>query len=199
MFNNSFFSEEVRPATVADRQDLIHIIRHSFSNDPCFQWITEKSTHKNSLEELSRYVVEEALAKGRVYINIDKTAAALWHSEQQEAFSLQYIKRNIRFLLQLGLQTVKRSLNLVATTNKQTQEHRKYLYLSCIGVLPEAQGKGFAKKLILPMLNQAKEQNLAVFLETANTTNVSIYKKMGFNLANSITIDGLNLYYMRLS
>lgn len=198
MLDNRFFTEDVRVATAADRQDLIRIIRHSFQHDPCFQWITAKSGHKNKLDELSRYVVEEALAKGKVFISIDKNAAALWHSEQEEAFSFAYVKRNIRFLLQLGLRTVTRSLSLVSATKKEIPIQGKYIYLSCIGVLPEAQGKGLAKKLIMPALHQAKEKNIDVFLETANTVNVDIYQRMGFNLNNNIRIEGLDLYYMRL-
>lgn len=198
MLDNVFFSEDVRLANLADRKDLIRIIRTSFQHDPCFRWITEKSRHRNKLEELSRYVVEETLSKGQAYISRDKNAAALWHSEQQEVFSYSYIKRNLRFLLTLGIETVKRSLNLLSATKNQIPQG-KYMYLSCIGVLPEAQGKGFAKKLIMPVLNQAKMENIDVFLETANDMNVTIYQKMGFNLTKNVKIGGLSLYLMKLN
>ena len=58
--------------------------------------------------------------------------------------------------------------------------HHKYAkephwYLMSIGVAKEFQGKGFAKKLILPMLDYLDKNGQSCYLETHNFRNVAYF------------------------
>ncbi len=76
-----------------------------------------------------------------------------------------------------------------------------YWYLQVIVVDPEYQGKGFASKLIRPIIEKAKKNNQNIFLETQNTTNVGIYKKYGLEPIIETVLPETNIkhYCMRLS
>jgi GNAT superfamily N-acetyltransferase len=66
-----------------------------------------------------------------------------------------------------------------------------------IGVLPKAQGKGYASRLLNPILNKMSRVSIPVYLETANVNNVGIYQNKGFKTYNTWFKNGLELYYMK--
>jgi len=47
-----------------------------------------------------------------------------------------------------------------------------------------------------PMIQRMKEKLIPVFLETANLLNVDIYKKKGFKIFNTLTIEDQKLFLM---
>lgn len=63
----------------------------------------------------------------------------------------------------------------------------KHWYLQAIGVDPKFQGKGYAGKLIRPMLAKIDIQHLPCYLETFEE-NVPIYERFGFRIIESASI-----------
>jgi GNAT superfamily N-acetyltransferase len=65
-----------------------------------------------------------------------------------------------------------------------------------MAVDPQERGKGNAKKLILPIIDTYKEQNIPITLETANTDQIDLYKHLGFRLVKTISGEktGINQY-----
>ena len=70
-----------------------------------------------------------------------------------------------------------------------------YWYLGVVVVDPDCQGKGFASKLIKPMLAKADEQNHKVYLETQNPNNIPIYEKYGFVTVSEHKIPGSDVFH----
>jgi len=187
----------IRPATSADRQAVIDIISSSFQGDPCFAWLLTPAGHPEKVRILTAYLVDETFAKGQVYITDDRMGAALWHTNQAEPVSWYSLKRNLSLLWQLGIGSIRRCLRMQHHKASHFPTVGPYAYLACIGVLPQAQGKGLASRLLTPMLQAYKALHIPVFLETANATNVSIYEQKGFSLTDTVQEDGLSIYFMR--
>ena len=55
-------------------------------------------------------------------------------------------------------------------------------YLYNLSIKKEAQGKGFASKLMRPMLQFCDDEKMVAYLETNKENNVSLYKHYGFLL-----------------
>lgn len=64
----------------------------------------------------------------------------------------------------------------------------KHWYLQTIGVDPKFQGKGYAGRLIGPMLAKIDSQHLPCYLETFEEKNASIYERFGFRTIERATI-----------
>lgn len=146
---------------------------------------------------LTTYLVDETFASGQVYITDDQMGAALWHTNKSEPISWRYLKRNLSLLWQLGIGSIRRCLRLQRYKNNHFPTEGPYAYLACIGVLPQAQGRGLASKLLTPVLQRYTAQQIPIFLETANATNVAIYEQKGFKLTDTVQEDGLSIYFMR--
>ena len=65
-----------------------------------------------------------------------------------------------------------------------------HLYLSTIGIDEAHRGKGFASKLILPMLEKADTERLSCYLDTHNECNIGLYQRFGFHVARESVIPG---------
>ena len=66
-------------------------------------------------------------------------------------------------------------------------------FLQVIGVDPQFQGKGYAGKLLKPMLARIDEEGLSCYLETIDEHNVSFYKHFDFEVIEKSTIPETNL------
>ena len=61
-------------------------------------------------------------------------------------------------------------------------------YLYYLGTRPEAQGHGFAKKLIKHVTDIADAEGLPCYLESSNANNPVIYRKLGFEIVKTIEL-----------
>lgn len=184
-------------ATYEDEAIVVNILSKSFENDPHLKWMLEASKNTNKLKILMSYIFHETIRSGEIYLTEDMTATALWKSEKQETFTYEYVKRNLGFLFQIGVKSVLRILLNERFTHAQYPKTGKYTQLYLIGVLQESQGKGYASRLMNPILDEMEQQSIPAYLETANTKNVQIYRKKGFKTYNTWFKKGLELYYMR--
>jgi GNAT superfamily N-acetyltransferase len=188
---------KLRKAEYSDEDVVVNILCKSFENDPHLNWMLEKSKYPDKLKAIMTYTFQQTMKIGNIYLTDDETATAMWTSEKNEKFSFEFIKRNLKFLFQVGIQTVVRILTNESFTHKQYPKGEKYYHLYIIGVLPESQGKGYANLLMNPILYEMEERSIPVYLETANPRNVQIYLKKGFKTYKTWIKNGLKLYYMR--
>lgn len=54
-------------------------------------------------------------------------------------------------------------------------------YLSIIGILPTAQGRGLGAKLLAGTLAEASHANVTCYLETFTPRNLRFYERLGFH------------------
>ncbi len=189
--------DNLRLAKRNDFQIIHKILTTSFQADPHVNWLLESSTHKNKLSILVSYVIEEYFSHGHIYITDDDLGVAIWKTNKKEKFSFGQLKRDVSFLINMGIKCVIRNLKSLRDTNKHFPNDRDYYYLCMIGVHPQAQGNGLASKLMKPVIDMCNKLQTPIFLETGNEKNVEIYKKKGFRLTDIISRGSLNTYYMK--
>jgi GNAT superfamily N-acetyltransferase len=187
----------IRLADENDRPTVVKILSETFKNDPHIIWLLEKSKRKRKFEVIINYVVDEIYSRGIIFLTDDNQGAALWQTEKKERFSFQFIKRNLSFLFNVGLPSVIRNLSSLSVSHKHFPANQEYYYLYMIGVLPNGQGKGLASRLLNPVLENCKQNNIPVFLETANPKNVDLYKKKGFVLTDSFKTNSTLIHFMK--
>lgn len=68
----------------------------------------------------------------------------------------------------------------------------KHWFLMEIGVDPRFRGKGYASRLITPMLSRIDEEHLPCYLETTDQKNISIYERFGFKIIDKSHVPQTN-------
>ncbi len=73
-------------------------------------------------------------------------------------------------------------------------------YTMVLGVDPAFQGQGLGRALLQPVIDKAKTEGVSLYLETAQPSNVSFYKKIGFDVLRELKEpnSGLDLWTFRL-
>jgi len=186
----------MRKAKLEDKNVVIDIMTRSLKNDPHFNFLLEKSRNKNKLRIIMEYLFEESYNKGEIYLNDENTATALWSIKKKEKLTGKCIYRNLSFLLRIGLIPAFRVLKMNKLINQYHPKIGQYAHLHLIGVLPESKGKGCVRELITFMIEKTKKSKTTLFLETANSKNISIYNKIGFHIFQTINMDGHMLFCM---
>ncbi len=69
----------------------------------------------------------------------------------------------------------------------------KHWFLQAIGVDPQFQGRGYASKLLRPMLSRIDKEGLPCYLETLEEQNVRLYEHFSFKVIEKSNIPNTNL------
>ena len=69
----------------------------------------------------------------------------------------------------------------------------RHWFLQAIGVSPQYQGKGYASKLLRPMLLRIDKEGLPCYLETLEEQNVRLYEHFGFKVIEESNVPNTNL------
>ena len=69
----------------------------------------------------------------------------------------------------------------------------RHWFLQIVGVDPRFQGKGYAGRLLRPMLSRIDEEGLPCYVDTLVEKNVRLYEHLGFELIDKSEIPGTGL------
>lgn len=174
------------------------VLSRAFFNDPVFSWqIPDESKRKAKLHYIWKVILKIWIKLGEVYTTSENLEGiAVWHPPGMVNISYwKYILNGVFILpFRFGIKSTKKIM-YVQDVNVSMRNHlmkTPYWYLGPIGVDPEHQGKGFASKLIRPMLDRIFWENLPILLETNARKNVSIYEHFGFEVFEEIIIPKTN-------
>ena len=173
------------------------------------QIVPDKERRIKFLEILYFSLITYGIKYGKVYSTSENFEGfAIWINEKDSNLSLlKLIKSHALSLSTLkifnvcSLKQMKRFTNLI---NQMNVSHNKFeypnssMYLLSIAVDEKHRNKGFASKLLKPMLKEFDITNKGCYLETGSTINIEIYKHFGFELLENLinTANNSNIYYM---
>jgi len=172
----------------------VKVLSNAFRDYPLLQFYFPDNLIR---EKISNYflsfVVYSGIKYGEVYATSENLEGiAIWIPSKNFPITFWKMLRSVP--LSKILSFVKyggsklRSFNEYIDTVHQQQAPFKHWFLQVIGITPRFQGKGYASKLLKPMLKKIDKEHLPCYLETISEKNVSIYEHFGFK-----TIDKSNI------
>ena len=122
---------------------------------------------------------------------------AIWLSPGNTELSLgKQIRIGLLSLIfRLGWKVISRAqsaMKYISAVHKQRAPFSHW-YLFAIAVNPAFQGKGYANRLLKPMLARIDKEHLPCYLETENRKSVPIYEHYEFKVVQEAIIPGTNL------
>jgi ribosomal protein S18 acetylase RimI-like enzyme len=171
----------------------------AFFDYPIMEYLfPSPSERQKGLPYLFEYYLYYSVRYGEVYAtSTDMEGIAIWLTSENYHMSLW------RLLCSIPLTVIYHMGSIANERMKQTdgymdKEHQRLLagphwYLGTLGVRPEKQGKGYAGKMLRPMLARADTNCLPCYLETQIEARVPLYKHFGFHVIEKSTIPGTNL------
>ncbi|CAK4069537.1 unnamed protein product [Aphanomyces euteiches] len=171
---------------------------HAFLNYPVMKYAFEGHSDQDQLDKLIvlyRTLTASAMAYGGVVETKDGNGAllrlsgkyyplGLWRELQTGALSLPF---------QLGFRVIHRLAKHDTESQQYTAKHasKSMGWIWVVGIAPEGQGKGHCRFLMERAIEQMRAQGMTEFwLTTDKEVNVTIYKKLGFEVMTEKIMSG---------
>ncbi len=173
-----------RRATPADVPALTRTLVRAFMDDPIARWACKSEQLRPRMLE-GMYVARlgQMLGHQEVWINPERTSAALWVPPERWKTTLRQDARLVRCFLHPRL-LVRLPLLAFGLSGIQRKHPRSppHWYLSLLGTDPDAQGNGYGSAVLRPVLEQCDSDRVAAYLESSKERNLDFYARHGFRV-----------------
>ena len=182
------------------------VLSRAFRDDPeLLNFIPDPRNRQRLLLSMFRVALAHALRHGEVYaVSPAFEGVAVWLPSGAPEVSLWTLLRGgglgllfkTRWEFLRNLKTFWGFMRKMQEDDDFARELRRRLapfdhwYLSVLGVDPEFQGKGYASKLLKPMLARLDAENLPCYVETSIEEYVPIYQHFGFKVIQEEVLPG---------
>lgn len=179
----------IRLASDDDLPALSAMLARAFDQDPFWRWIVgDQGDYQSRLGHgFAAQLRHLALPGGLVWCGDQHQGASLWSAPGQWHLGvlqqLRFLPDFFRMTDWQRLWTVSRAIQAVQDAHPQTPHY----YLQVLGVDPAHQGKGWSKPLLQIILQRADTEQKPVYLETAEESNLSLYRRYGFEVTTILT------------
>jgi len=164
-------------------------LAESLLDDP-FYWAitddfgTDLAARKQALSCYFHYSLEEAERTGRCVVASDPSlGAAAWLLPRSPDAAAAESSAKSKYLASVlgpqGVENYNRIIRHMAPLATQVVPRGAW-YLSIIGVLPSAQGRGLGATLLADTLAEASRSGVTCYLETFTPRNLRFYERHGF-------------------
>jgi len=183
----------------AQVKPAVELLVRAFRNYPLLQYYFPSEVER---EKISYYFLSFAVFIGISYGEVYATSPnlegiAVWIPSANYPVTYWRGLRSVPPLIIFGFGMHRgfkmRRLGEYIDTVHQRLTPFKHWFLQTIGIAPQFQGKGYAGKLLKPMLARIDEEGLSCYLETLDEHNVSFYEHFDFAVIEKSTIPGTNL------
>ncbi|KAI9821786.1 MAG: hypothetical protein M1827_002367 [Pycnora praestabilis] len=189
--------EDIRAVGIHEHKEAAQCLADAFADDEVARYFidTEDRSHWSEQDKwdlhvsILEYVVAAHCYKGLVTtVGSNYDCVALWMPPGKNMDDWCTILRSGLWRLQYKLSWEGKQrffaefLPLLHHTKHAVMDNRddNSYYLVYIGTKRSARGKGYARKLIEDVTKQADDEGRACYLESSNSINLVIYRKLGF-------------------
>lgn len=175
------------------------VLSRAFYNDPEIAWqIPDETKRRDKLHHLWIMILKLGMKYGEVYAPSENLeGVAIWYPPNHfERSTWRYIiNGGFNLLFKIGSKSIKKLMFCQAVKDSIRKAYMKfpYWYVETLGIDPNYQGKGYASKLLKPMVKRIDNENVLIYLDTNQEKNVSFYEHFGFTILEEIIIPKTNI------
>jgi ribosomal protein S18 acetylase RimI-like enzyme len=191
----------------ADLNDLIRlnkrqvraaseVLARAFSDDPVLvRSVAEPGRRQELLRFVFRMTLSQAVGRGEVYvISPAMEGIAIWLPSGVPQVNLWEALfgggLKLIFTSSWGFLSKMKKDDAFVKRLRQRLAPTPHWYLAVLGVAPEFQGRGYASRLLRPMLAWLDAEKLPAYLETSTEGYVPMYRHFGFMVVREVVLPG---------
>ena len=175
----------VRSMASADKAPAIETVVLAFASDPVSRWSWPQAQQcLASMPRLVSAFAGRAFDHGSAYCTDSYAGVALWlppgvHPDEERLAEL--IESTMPASIRHEVYSVFEQMAKYHPTDP-------HWFLPLIGVDPAHRGKGLGDALMTHALRRADRDHVAVYLESTNPRNMSLYRRHGFDVLGTIQV-----------
>ncbi|WP_206078003.1 GNAT family N-acetyltransferase [Prauserella endophytica] len=180
-------SSLIREANPADIDPATETLCAAFADYPFTRHTIAADDHLDRLARMQRLFLSRiGLPHGRVWVSDDAGAVAVWTTPASTGIGRVFTELAPELAAIAGDRAA-----IAAATEAALAPHRPTTpswFLGTVGVRPDRQGRGLGRAVIEPGLRAAEAEGVPAFLETSLEGNVTLYRKLGFEVVAEIEL-----------
>jgi ribosomal protein S18 acetylase RimI-like enzyme len=178
---------------------VIAILAKSFAANKSVNYLIPQDERREMrIRSLMEYSYEVCRTSGKVLLSEDKKACALVLFPDRKKISLQTIFSDFKLIVNgIGIGNISKAINREKMVSANYPGSEIY-YLWFIGVDPDFQSRGIGHKLMTEIIEDAKQMNRPIYLETSTLKNIPWYKKFGLEVYGQLNFT-YELFLLRTS
>lgn len=175
----------IEVATSAHRATVIDTVVAAFATDPAFRFFCpDDATFHADATAIAAALFDARVGHGTVWVADGGAAVAMWDGPAAPPAAHEPTGR----------------FAVYATAVAANMPTYPRWYLGVLASHPEHRGRRLARTTMAPGLARAAEDGLPALLETSNPANVDVYRSVGFEVLDHLTVaDELPVWIMKLS
>lgn len=176
----------------------------AFFEDPKLAYIILDPSARQTLgKELLGFELRYGMKYGEVYATSPELEGiAVWLPSKYAQITTwrAILSGALRLRKAIGVNRMERLMKFSDFLDTSHARHAPYphSYLFFVGVSPAHQGKGFASKLIRPVLDRLDGTATSCYLATQNPGNVPMYEHFGFSVVERTKIPGSDVAHIAM-
>lgn len=181
-----------RLARTTDLDRAAGVLADAFADSPWTRWTVDASDHERRIMALQRIALEHfALAFGGVSVTavngVVHSVAAWSDSAMVSAAPVDSDVASAVAELEGDRHDASKAADRLVDPLRPRTRH---LHLGTVGTSRAMQGRGLGTLTLAPLFRSSAETGLDVWLETSTESNVAFYARLGFEVADQVTIEG---------
>lgn len=185
---------EVTRATPDARRRTVETVVSAFAADPAFRYFfRDGGAFAAQATMFAGHLFDRRVRSGTVWVIDGGASVAMWdgpgpadpHSEPSPAMALQ-----------LPSETLAR-LEAYDAAVHMALPSTPHWYLGVLATHPRSAGRRWGRAVMAPGVASATSAGLPAYLETTNPDNVALYRRAGWEVTASITVEALSVWVMR--
>lgn len=180
---------DVRLATASDRERVVAAVVAAFAADPAFAYFFP-GPHgvPEQAGVFAGHLFDVRLPRGTVWTAGDGRAVAMWDAPGPAVHPLP--------ALALPADALRR-IAAYGEIVHDAMPSTPHWYLSVLATHPYAAGHRFGHSAMQAGLRAAAADGLTAYLETANPTNVAMYRRAGWEVTTQVRLPDLPIWIMK--
>ncbi|HEY9595577.1 MAG TPA: GNAT family N-acetyltransferase [Spirochaetia bacterium] len=186
----------------SDEARAVDVLFEAFRNDPFFKYMLgARSIDARLARPIHTFLLNLGTKYGEAYAPSGAIeGVSLWLPPSHASITAwMSLRSGVARLLSLLPGNYKRAIpfarKMLAYARYSDKLHRDrvgfpHWYLLVIGVGDEYRGKGYASRLMRPMLERLDRERLPCYLETHNENNLKLYEHFGFEVVDEGRLPG---------
>lgn len=181
-----------RLADASDLDRAAEVLGDAFADYPWTRWTVDRSDHQRRIVALQRIALEHfALAFGAISVSEvagEIQSVAAW--SDSAAVSAGHVDVAVRAHVAELEGSRHEASKLAERQVERMRPAKRHSYLGTVGTTRTMQGRGLATRTLAPLIQASDIAGLEVWLETSSESNVSFYRRLGFDVEGHVEIRG---------